>query len=57
MRGIGFWQCAAEGGKRDGLVQDPSLKCLKSIHTELRGREREGRWARAGSSVNGCGSE
>ena len=31
---IGFWQRAVEGGERDGLVQDPTLKCLKSIHTE-----------------------
>lgn len=42
VRGIGFWQCAAKGGERDGLVQDPSLKCLKSIHTEPRGQGREG---------------
>lgn len=34
VHGIGFWHCAAEGGEQDGLVQDPSLKCLKSIHTE-----------------------
>lgn len=41
VRGIGFWQCAAEEGNRDGWVQDLSLKCFKSIHTaaERQGRE------------------
>ena len=39
--GISSWQCAVAGGKWDGSVQDPSLKCLKSIHTEPRGRWRE----------------
>lgn len=41
VRGIGFWRCAVEGGAQDGLVQDPSLKCLKSSHTELAVDERE----------------
>lgn len=31
-----------EGGRQDGLVQDPTLKCLKSIHTEPRGVQWEG---------------
>ena len=41
VRGIGFWQCAVEEGERDGLVQDPSLKCLKSIHIEPSGQQME----------------
>lgn len=28
---------SAGGGGQDGLVLDPTLKCLKSIHTEPRG--------------------
>lgn len=55
VRGIGFWQCALERGGwgvgwgGDGLVQDPTLKCLKSIHTEPRGvqwGEGGNEWAR-----------
>ena len=54
--GIGFGQCAAEGGERDGLVQDPSLKCLKNIHTEPEGwRERERERERA-SNIRCCHS-
>lgn len=49
MHGIGFWQRAVERGERDGLVQDPTLKCLKSIHTEnQKGRKTEG------GVVNAC---
>lgn len=66
VRGIGFWQCALErggwGGGQDGLVQDPTLKCLKSIHTEPRGvqwggRERVGEGGKERGRERGEGSE
>lgn len=43
------WSAGWWWGGRDGLVQDPTLKCLKSIHTEPRGvqwGEGGNEWAR-----------